>query len=97
MAKDPVCGMEVDERIARYETTYKGNTYYFCAAICKEKFEENPQKYRRVGSAGLAAGGRLIQPPLWIPLKHLDQAGDRLWCVKYMKMEKGSTSARSVT
>jgi len=45
MAKDPVCGMEVDERTAKYKTEQMGKTYYFCSAMCKEKFEENPHKY----------------------------------------------------
>ena len=45
MAKDLVCGMDVDEKIAKYKTTYKGETYYFCAPGCKKMFEENPEKY----------------------------------------------------
>jgi len=45
MAKDPVCGMEVDERNARWKTEYKGKTYYFCAHGCQLKFEEEPERY----------------------------------------------------
>lgn len=45
MAKDPVCGMEVDEKIAEYKTQHMGKTYYFCASECKAAFEKNPQKY----------------------------------------------------
>jgi YHS domain-containing protein len=45
MAKDLVCGMNVDEKIAKYTTTYKGKTYYFCAPGCKKTFEDNPDKY----------------------------------------------------
>jgi YHS domain-containing protein len=45
MAKDPICGMDVDEKTAQYTTTYKGKTYYFCAPGCKKTFEENPEKY----------------------------------------------------
>jgi len=45
MAKDPVCGMEVDEKTAKFKTEHMGKTYYFCCAIYKEKFEENPHKY----------------------------------------------------
>ena len=44
MAKDLVCDMEVDEKTAKWKTTYKGKTYYFCAPGCKKEFEENPQK-----------------------------------------------------
>ena len=45
MAKDLVCGMNVDEKTAKYKTTYEGKTYYFCAPGCQKAFEANPQKY----------------------------------------------------
>lgn len=45
MAKDPVCGMEVDEKKASATSEYKGKTYYFCAPSCKKAFDENPEKY----------------------------------------------------
>lgn len=45
MAKDVVCGMEVDPEIAPAETEYEGETYYFCAPGCKVAFEKEPEKY----------------------------------------------------
>lgn len=45
MAIDPVCGMEVDEKTAPAKAVYNGKTYYFCAAGCKEEFEEDPEGY----------------------------------------------------
>lgn len=45
MAKDPVCGMEVDESNAAAIVNFKGKTYYFCSTACKEKFEESPNRY----------------------------------------------------
>ena len=45
MAKDPVCGMEVDEKKAAAMVTHDGKTYYFCAEACKRAFERDPQKY----------------------------------------------------
>jgi len=45
MAKDPVCGMEVDEKKAAAKLEYKGKTYYFCTSSCKEAFEKEPEKY----------------------------------------------------
>jgi Cu+-exporting ATPase len=45
MAKDPVCGMDVEEKKAAATADYKGRTYYFCAAACKRAFERNPEKY----------------------------------------------------
>jgi YHS domain-containing protein len=41
MAKDPVCGMNVDEKKAAGTTVYKGKTYYFCSAHCKAQFEKH--------------------------------------------------------
>ena len=45
MAKDPVCGMDVDEKTATLKSEYKGQTYYFCSPGCKKAFDEEPEKY----------------------------------------------------
>ena len=45
MAKDPVCGMAVDEKTAQHRSDYQGTTYYFCAPGCKRAFEAEPKKY----------------------------------------------------
>lgn len=45
MARDPVCGMEVNEKEAAATSEYQGQTYYFCAAGCKRAFDRNPQQY----------------------------------------------------
>jgi len=45
MAKDPVCGMECDEKTAAATSEYKGKTYYFCAVGCKKAFDTEPEKY----------------------------------------------------
>ena len=45
MAKDLVCGMDVDEKTAPARSEYKGKTYYFCAPGCKREFDKNPEKY----------------------------------------------------
>ena len=42
---DPVCGMEVSRLTAPAATNYQGKTYYFCATVCKEAFEAEPEKY----------------------------------------------------
>jgi Cu+-exporting ATPase len=44
MAKDPVCGMNVDENKA-IAVVNGGKTYYFCSAACKSTFEKAPAKY----------------------------------------------------
>lgn len=48
MAKDPVCGMDVDEQQAAATAEYQGKTYYFCSPGCKKAFEKEPQKYTPV-------------------------------------------------
>lgn len=45
VAKDPVCGMNVDEKKATAISQYKGKTYYFCALGCKKAFDADPEKY----------------------------------------------------
>jgi Cu+-exporting ATPase len=45
MAKDPVCGMMIDEKKAAGNSVYKGMTYFFCAKSCKDKFDKNPGQY----------------------------------------------------
>jgi P-type Cu+ transporter len=45
VAKDPVCGMDVDPGQAAGKSEYRGKTYYFCAEGCKRKFDQNPERY----------------------------------------------------
>ena len=45
MAKDPVCGMQVDAAAAAAKTDHGGKTYYFCSHACKATFEKDPQRY----------------------------------------------------
>lgn len=45
MATDPVCGMHVEEDKAAARAECKGRPYYFCTVGCKERFEENPEKF----------------------------------------------------
>jgi YHS domain-containing protein len=45
MVVDPVCKMKIDESKAAGKSDYKGQTYYFCALSCKQKFDKEPEKY----------------------------------------------------
>jgi YHS domain-containing protein len=54
MAIDPVCGMEVDEKTAKWKSEYDGKTYYFCAPGCKASFDKDPEKY--LSGGGTHAG-----------------------------------------
>jgi Cu+-exporting ATPase len=44
-AIDPVCGMTVVREGARHTHVYQGETYYFCARRCQEKFAADPHRY----------------------------------------------------
>lgn len=44
MAKDPICGMEIDEKKAVFSSKYKGKMFYFCAKGCKAAFDKEPEK-----------------------------------------------------
>lgn len=45
MVKDPVCGMQIDEKKAAGKSEYQGQTYYFCSPGCKKAFDKEPEKY----------------------------------------------------
>ncbi len=62
----PVCGMEVDitkAKAAGLTSEFQGQTYYFCAAEDKTKFDAQPAKYTLKSSPGptSAAAKRLEQ------------------------------------
>jgi len=43
--RDPVCGMEIDPGAAAGQSNYNGRTYFFCADVCKQKFDARPALY----------------------------------------------------
>lgn len=43
--RDPVCGMTVDPDRAVATAQYGGTTYFFCSASCRDKFQQEPQRY----------------------------------------------------
>jgi Cu+-exporting ATPase len=42
---DPVCGMQLEPSQAAAQTTYQGQTYYFCSQEDKKAFDKEPKKY----------------------------------------------------
>ncbi|WP_334061012.1 heavy metal translocating P-type ATPase [Limimaricola cinnabarinus] len=44
-ATDPVCGMSVDVETAKHVSEHEGETYYFCSAKCREKFDTRPEVF----------------------------------------------------
>lgn len=49
MKRDMVCGKQVDEQKALATSTYDGERYVFCGQDCKNKFDENPDRYTKSG------------------------------------------------
>src|SRR3989338_1933442 len=61
MAKDPVCGMDIDPSDAAGKSTYKGETIYFCALQCKEQFDADPGAFMVPAGSIPAAPNRMIE------------------------------------
>lgn len=45
MVKDPVCGMDIETEDAAGTSIYRGETVYFCALQCKERFDAEPEAF----------------------------------------------------
>ena len=45
MARDVICGMEVDKNNAPYSLGVDGKTYYFCSYSCKLEFIANREDF----------------------------------------------------
>jgi len=43
--RDVVCGMNIDPATAAATSQYEGVAYYFCASICKTRFDADPRRY----------------------------------------------------
>ena len=48
MAKDPICGMYVDEKTAELKAVVRGTTYYFCSKSCLDEFIAPEREIRRL-------------------------------------------------
>ncbi|MBI2880149.1 MAG: heavy metal translocating P-type ATPase, partial [Candidatus Tectomicrobia bacterium] len=69
MKKDPVCGMDVDDRSAPFKLNYDGETYYFCSESCQASFSADAERYlggpngresAAGGEGGRAAPGEIL-------------------------------------
>ena len=50
--KDPVCGMQTDDKIS---LEHSGAKFYFCSQHCKDKFSISPNKYLSISTNGSQA------------------------------------------
>jgi len=58
LARDPVCGMQVDPLKTAHHAQQDGSDYHFCSARCRERFMAEPMKF-------LAPSG--ATPPMALP------------------------------
>jgi Cu+-exporting ATPase len=61
LAKDPVCGMYVDEKTAEFKATVRGITYYFCSHTCMKEFLAPEEEIRKLKTS-VAVGAILTVP-----------------------------------
>src|SRR6266852_2375733 len=74
MAKDPVCGMYVEEGEHALKTTHYGTTYYFCSETCLVQFQAPEKALARLRR--LVAIGALLTVPI-AALTYLPIISDR--------------------
>src|SRR2546428_208495 len=74
MAKDPVCGMYVEEGEPALKTTHYGTTYYFCSETCLVQFQAPEKALARLRR--LVALGAVLTVPI-AALTYLPIISDR--------------------
>ena len=52
MKKDPVCGMQVDEKNAPATSRYNDQQFVFCGRACKDTFDKHPERYAKAEQSG---------------------------------------------
>lgn len=67
MARDPICGMEVEEKGAAFMTHFEHETFYFCSKACMDEFER--KEGLRRGESGKKWWQRIIKEPKGAPPK----------------------------
>jgi len=62
MAKDPICGMFVDEKTASITRTIRGTKWYFCSETCASTFEKPEIELKRLKQ--LVVAGVVLTIPI---------------------------------
>ena len=63
-AIDPVCGMQVRVGDAPAHSSHDARQYYFCADRCREKFDDDPQRYLSGSMASMSHDETLVIDPV---------------------------------
>jgi P-type Cu+ transporter len=84
MTRDPVCGMTVDSTKAAAHFEHRGETYFFCAKGCAQKFSVNPERYLNPSPTAVPASSATnltaIQPAAPSPVPAPAQKQIRYTC-----------------
>lgn len=70
MAKDPVCGMFVEEKPNSIRYWQNGKEYFFCSTLCLDEFRE-PQKELKKLTVQVAVSIALTIPIVFLSLPHM--------------------------
>lgn len=54
---DPVCGMEIDPATAKHAIEHGGVQYFLCSDSCRDRFEENPERWISPGRVSASLEG----------------------------------------
>ncbi len=84
MAKDPICGMFVEENESTLHYTKDGITYYFCATQCLNEFIE-PEKALRKLKKHVAISVALTIPIVLLSLPHMVPQLNHLFPMELME------------
>ena len=91
MARDPVCGMTVEEGGAAGVITWRGRRLHFCSEGCRSIFESAPEQYDRALS-------------LPVGLERLEELASNMWCTwhrgaraLFRMLDASSPSGREVS
>lgn len=64
LARDPVCGMSVDMDKAKWRGEHAGETYYFCAERCRDRFLADPQRFLEPRAPEPVVAGAIYTCPM---------------------------------
>ena len=70
MAKDPICGMFVEEKLDSIRYTMKGKEYLFCSTQCLHEFTEPEKEFKKL-KIHVAISIGLTIPILFLSLPHM--------------------------
>jgi YHS domain-containing protein len=48
MKRDPVCGVNLNEKTAKFHMRHEEEVYYFCSVKCKKRFKKKQRQIRKI-------------------------------------------------